>query len=137
MNSERTIIEQGDEQIEQKPSILNSVTPLSKYLAMILFVIMPFIGGWIGYTYAPIKIIEIEKVTIKEVQHTDNAVSDAVLHPSVLECAGSACEIPEIGITLDVSSIGTTTYVIKRDERSKSVSVLYGPETEHPGFTRG
>jgi hypothetical protein len=31
---------------------LNKVTPLSKYLAMILFIGSPFLGGWIGYEYA-------------------------------------------------------------------------------------
>jgi hypothetical protein len=42
-----------------KEKVLFQVTPLSKYLAMILFIAMPFIGGWIGYTYAPEKIVEI------------------------------------------------------------------------------
>lgn len=32
---------------------LTKITPLSKYLALVLFVIMPFFGVWIGYTYAP------------------------------------------------------------------------------------
>lgn len=45
---------------------LNKVTPLSKYLAMILFILMPFIGGWIGYQYAPEKVVEVEKVIVKE-----------------------------------------------------------------------
>lgn len=31
---------------------LKKVTPLSKYLAMVLFIAMPFIGGWIGYSIA-------------------------------------------------------------------------------------
>lgn len=30
---------------------INQVTPLSKYLAMFLFVSLPFIGGWVGYLY--------------------------------------------------------------------------------------
>ena len=34
---------------------------------MLLFVAMPFIGGWIGYTYAPTKVVEVEKVIIKEI----------------------------------------------------------------------
>ncbi len=37
---------------------LKKVTPLSKYLAMVLFIILPFLGGWIGYTLAPEKIVE-------------------------------------------------------------------------------
>lgn len=52
---------------EQGGSPLSKVTPLSKYLAMLLFIVMPFIGGWIGYTYAPAKTVEIEKVIVKEV----------------------------------------------------------------------
>lgn len=39
---------------------LKKVTPLSKYLALTLFITMPFIGGWIGYTYAPEGVVEIE-----------------------------------------------------------------------------
>jgi hypothetical protein len=41
---------------------LHKVTPLSKYLAMVLFVLLPFVGGWIGYTYAPEKVVEVERV---------------------------------------------------------------------------
>lgn len=48
------------------PEALRTVTPVSKYFAMLLFITMPFIGGWIGYTYAPEKIVEIETVkTVK------------------------------------------------------------------------
>jgi tetratricopeptide (TPR) repeat protein len=54
------------EVIETKPSPLHTVTPLSKYLAMALFIIMPFIGGWIGYTYAPEKIVEVSEVVVVE-----------------------------------------------------------------------
>jgi protease II len=41
---------------------LKQVTPLSKYLAMIIFIVMPFVGGWIGYHFAPEKIVEVEKI---------------------------------------------------------------------------
>jgi hypothetical protein len=46
---------------------LQKITPLSKYLALALFIILPFLGGWIGYTYAPEKVMEIERVVVKEV----------------------------------------------------------------------
>lgn len=39
---------------------LNQVTPLSKYIAIVLFVTLPFVGGWIGYISAPEKIIEVQ-----------------------------------------------------------------------------
>jgi hypothetical protein len=32
---------------------LTTVTPLSKALAAALFILMPFVGVYIGYTYAP------------------------------------------------------------------------------------
>ena len=40
---------------------LKKVTPVSKYLAMTLFIILPFLGGWIGYNLAPKKVVEVEK----------------------------------------------------------------------------
>lgn len=50
------------ESAEETTSGLHTITPLSKYLAMALFIILPFLGGWIGYTYAPEKIVEVEKI---------------------------------------------------------------------------
>ena len=55
-------------QINEPESViapLKKVTPLSKYLAMALFVALPFIGGWIGYMYAPEKVVEIERIVEK------------------------------------------------------------------------
>ena len=60
-----------NEMAEVNPS-LHTVTPLSKYLAMILFVTLPFIGGWIGYTYAPEKVVEVEKIVTNEVPTSSN-----------------------------------------------------------------
>lgn len=52
--------------VETKPtSPVHTVTPLSKYLAMALFIVLPFIGGWIGYNYAPTKVVEIERVVVE------------------------------------------------------------------------
>lgn len=50
---------------------LKKVTPLSKYLAMVLFIILPFIGGWIGYTLAPEKVVEIESVMVQKENSND------------------------------------------------------------------
>ncbi len=36
-------------------------TRFSKYLALILFIALPFIGGWVGYLNGPEKIVEIQK----------------------------------------------------------------------------
>lgn len=42
---------------ELRRNSFNQVTPLSKYLALFIFIAMPFVGGWVGYNYAPTKII--------------------------------------------------------------------------------
>lgn len=65
-------------------SPLHTVTPLSKYLAMVLFILMPFIGGYIGYTYAPEKVVEVEKVVIKEVLVEVPVQAEQVSQGSVL-----------------------------------------------------
>ncbi len=72
--------EQGiDVESEEWGSNLHRVTPLSKYLAMALFVIIPFIGGWIGYNYAPEKVVEVEKVVYLEIQNSShNDISESV-----------------------------------------------------------
>jgi len=46
---------------------LNTVTPLSKYLALALFIVLPFGGLYIGYVYAPEKVVEIERIVEVEV----------------------------------------------------------------------
>lgn len=45
---------------------LHRVTPLSNYLAMVLFIALPFIGGWFGYTLALESVVEVEKIVIAE-----------------------------------------------------------------------
>lgn len=66
-------------QEELTQNSFNTVTSLSKYLAMALFVILPFVGGWVGYMYAPEKIVELEKIVIKEVriEASDSDYEDA------------------------------------------------------------
>jgi hypothetical protein len=53
-------METQQSKVESLIAPLKKITPLSKYLAMILFIAMPFIGGWIGYTYTPEKVVEVE-----------------------------------------------------------------------------
>ncbi len=68
-------IEQN-EVTETKSSPLQTITPFSKYLAMTLFIILPFLGGWIGYTYAPEKVVEVERVVVEEVENEVNVWAD-------------------------------------------------------------
>ncbi len=54
---------------QSKFESVTKVTPLSKYFAMVLFVVLPFLGGYIGYKYSPEKIKEIvvEREVVKEI----------------------------------------------------------------------
>jgi hypothetical protein len=67
---------------EDHKSTLCKVTPLSKYLAMVLFIALPFMGGWIGYRYAPEKVVEVERVVFKEVIKEVEKAENLVLTPS-------------------------------------------------------
>ena len=66
-------------QINDQQSViapLKKVTSLSKYLAMALFVILPFVGGWIGYRYAPEKVVEVVQEKIKtETKFVDSFIN--------------------------------------------------------------
>ncbi len=54
---------------------LMKVTPFSKYMALILFISLPFIGGYVGYVYAPEKIVETEKIIYREMPSHNLSVS--------------------------------------------------------------
>ncbi len=48
------------------PDSLRIVTPFSKYLSMVMFVLLPFIGSYIGYMYATKQVVESEKSILSE-----------------------------------------------------------------------
>jgi hypothetical protein len=86
-------------------------SPFSKYAAMALFVVVPFIGGWVGYTYAPEKIVEIEKVVIKDdfganenIREKENGVGEY------------AFEILNDSVRIFVNSSGKTVQIIRLAE---------------------
>lgn len=65
-------------QINEPQSViapLKKVTRVSKYLAMALFIILPFLGGYIGYTLAPEKVVEVERA-VTSVDQGSEVVSD-------------------------------------------------------------
>ena len=57
------------------------VTPLSKYFALALFIALPFIGGYVGYHFAPEKVVEVEREVaevssdVKESEQKDDGVA--------------------------------------------------------------
>lgn len=56
---EQKVVESGN-----SGNDLHKVTPLSKYLALALFIILPFVGGYVAYQYVPPQIIETERVIV-------------------------------------------------------------------------
>jgi len=112
MENENQTSEQA-EVIETKQSPLHTVTPLSKYLAMALFIILPFLGGWIGYTYAPEKVVEVEKVVLIE-KETSQKVEAEKTSKEILETNFPALARVNVGdsfgaFTVDAVELDTFT----------------------------
>ncbi len=53
-------------------SRLFCVTRTSKYLALALFVALPFLGGYVGYMNAPERVVEVERIVIQTVLEKDS-----------------------------------------------------------------
>ncbi len=98
----------------EKQNAFNTVTPLSRTLALVLFVALPFVGFWLGYRFAPEKVVEIEKLTEKTdvVQNEENIVTYE-------ECAGMGGAINNLTNDCWVNGeIIKTPYSRKLDENS-------------------
>lgn len=120
---------------------LNQVTPLSKYLAMLLFIALPFIGAWLGYSFAPTKIVEVEKVIIKELpvaMNTEGNENVGAMASSSLSMVASDAEAatltPEIGIFSpaadDQFCLGDSieiNYTVPKSVKSVSISLEERP----------
>lgn len=84
-------MEPQQSKIESVVAPLKKVTPLSRYLAMALFVILPFIGGWIGYTYMTVKVITVEVIAnvndgdLSESEDLSVIVTDQSIKPVNIE----------------------------------------------------
>lgn len=84
-------------QTENLLSPLKKVTPLSKYLAMVLFIVMPFIGGWVGYSYAPEKVVEVKKnIEVEKAGVADSVQGQVVLSEVQNESGTSSIQAENI-----------------------------------------
>lgn len=45
---------------------VHRVTVISKYLALALFIALPFLGVYVGYQFAPIEVLEVERVVYRD-----------------------------------------------------------------------
>jgi hypothetical protein len=62
-------------------SLLTTVTPLSKYLAMALFVIIPLVTLYVGLQFAPVEYVEVEKIVYRD---TPKLNSEEYINPEAL-----------------------------------------------------
>lgn len=99
-------------------SRLTTVTPLSKYLAMTLFILLPFLGGWIGYTYAPQKVVEVEKVVIKEARTIgDSTLQENSPNTEAISYASSTQKILATYLSpININNFPTTYSGLEDDE---------------------
>ena len=63
---------------------LHQVTPVSKYLAGIIFILMPFLGGYVGYNLASEKTVRIEAVTVKDTTNTIDRVAMTAARATII-----------------------------------------------------
>lgn len=82
MQPEHNHHEVGEMNHARETGRLHEVTPLSKYLAMALFVLLPFVGGYVGYAFAPEKVVKMESVKIIEMQSEENKYN-TIVDPSI------------------------------------------------------
>lgn len=57
-----------EEGFRGKKIAVSSISTFIKITTLILFIVLPLIGVWIGYINSPIKTVEVEKIVIKEVE---------------------------------------------------------------------
>lgn len=118
MEPEQTQQEQ-DFAAEPKQSVWNSVTPLSKFLAMALFVILPFVGWYVGYAFTPEKVVEVEKIIEVE------KMSDSIQEDTSVADAENESLIP-----LRKEQVGGVSYIGYNSPGVDEVLVEQVPETD-------
>lgn len=118
----------------KKENFYNKVTPFSKYLALILFVVLPFFGFWIGYSYSPEKVVEVEKIVEveKEVE-----VQVPVIENDLDNTEETLLDKPETNIILDNSEDETVTFdseVKKMLELAQNQITIINSEQKLEGY---
>jgi hypothetical protein len=111
---------------------LKKVTPLSRYLALALFVALPFVGAWVGYSFVPkdVEVLDTNK-TVKQVTFEQSAVnnpdveSDDLGVQTLNENTGStSIQTKNTNQALLISSIDDWLFSQMPDDNSVSVSEL-------------
>lgn len=77
------------------PETLSKVTPLSKYFALLLFIVMPFVGGYIGYQFAFQNTVVDNAIYIPSAPPVATTTADAKVNSDVSATASSSRDISE------------------------------------------
>lgn len=125
--------------VETKPNNpLFQVTPHSKYLAIFLFIVLPFIGAWIGYQYAlNNKVVTTETIPNTIISNTMQpelvASSSAVVSPAEVVSIGESInnyKNPEYGVEF---SYPKTKIYLMTDPKVPNQVELYLNESMNDG----
>lgn len=71
-------------------------TPFSKYLALTLFIVLPFVGAYVGYRYAPEKVVEVGQVVVREMPLEVESIPEDVSTSEVAIAKGNTIVLEEI-----------------------------------------
>ncbi len=128
--------ENSSEQIDSDDrfTYLNQVTPLSKYLAIALFIVLPFVGGVIGYTLATENLDDVEQFIIGEAksEQEDVAKSNASQVELLYESQTFTINIPgeqPKEYLIDVPYVESSTEKTQVFSE-RFISSAYGPTVE-------
>ena len=69
---------------EEMKQQFTTVTKVSKCLALALFVALPFIGGYVGYQFAPEKVVEVQRMVELEKKSDELPDSSRLPNPALL-----------------------------------------------------
>ncbi|MES2966867.1 MAG: hypothetical protein V4668_03700 [Patescibacteria group bacterium] len=74
-----------EDSLGKQPHPVNQITPVSKYLALALFIILPFLGAYIGYQLAPERVVEVLVENLNTEKDESSAVNstETLLHVPV------------------------------------------------------
>ena len=107
-------------------SPLTTVTPVSKYLALILFIVLPVVALYIGMQFGPIQYIEVQQIVYRDIpQVRSNEYLDSVTSPTLLSASNTKLHAEEytkydgnelaksnvyVGSTLVLKAMGTCNF---------------------------
>lgn len=125
------------------------ITSVSKYLALALFVILPFLGGYVGYVSAPEKVVEVETVIEKGVEaepqekegHSNTIINQSMGFWRVMVDDGNYLKVVAPEIVSGESKIEVSTprgWWISHSEsndstNSNTIKSINFTDPEHPG----